>query len=196
MCEDLSSPVNGMIMLMGRTPGSIAMYSCDMGFRLNGEMTRTCQTDGNWSNEEPTCICEHNFLITVHSSGLHPGFWVRGANWEYKIFRSPLVSAWSLLITHGIFHGKFGLFQIWAYPSERAPSKLWIWSLIREPTILVFSAWSPLVSQSHHNYSSTKCLLRTRGGGALPRPLIKCSPDSNNFWHLLMTFNNKCHCNS
>ena len=60
MCEDLSSPVNGMIMLMGRTPGSIAMYSCDMGFRLNGEMTRTCQTDGNWSNEEPTCICEHN----------------------------------------------------------------------------------------------------------------------------------------
>ncbi len=72
MCEELLAPVNGMIMLMGRTPGSIAMYSCDMGFRLNGEITRTCQTDGNWSDEEPTCICKHasillyNYPITIH----------------------------------------------------------------------------------------------------------------------------------
>ncbi len=58
MCEELFSPLNGMIMVMGRTPGSRAMYSCDMGFKLDGEMSRLCQPDGLWSGEEPTCICE------------------------------------------------------------------------------------------------------------------------------------------
>lgn len=57
-CEDLLDPLNGMVMLMGRTPGSMAMYTCEMGFMLEGDMTRTCRPDGEWSGDEPVCICE------------------------------------------------------------------------------------------------------------------------------------------
>ena len=55
----------------GVTNGSIAAYTCNMGYQLIGEdQTRTCMSNGTWSGEEPTCIrmknafpmyiCTHN----------------------------------------------------------------------------------------------------------------------------------------
>ena len=32
-----------------------AVYTCDTGYVLNGNITRTCQEDTNWSGSEPTC---------------------------------------------------------------------------------------------------------------------------------------------
>ena len=66
-CEVLLDPLNGMVMLMGTSSGSMAMYTCVMGFMLEGDMTRTCQLDGEWSGEEPVCICE---LALIYSSSL------------------------------------------------------------------------------------------------------------------------------
>lgn len=36
--------------------GSLAIYMCNLGFSLNGESIRTCQTDGSgWSGNDPKC---------------------------------------------------------------------------------------------------------------------------------------------
>ena len=34
---------------------STATYMCNIGYELNGAMTRTCDADGNWTPAEPTC---------------------------------------------------------------------------------------------------------------------------------------------
>lgn len=49
------NPFNGRVVLMGRTVGSQATYDCNEGFNLEGNETRTCQSDGMWSGNEPTC---------------------------------------------------------------------------------------------------------------------------------------------
>ena len=38
-----------------RTPRGIAFYRCNTGNNLVGSVTRSCQTDGTWSGNAPTC---------------------------------------------------------------------------------------------------------------------------------------------
>lgn len=64
-CPPLSDPQNGMVMEMGRSFGSKAMYSCDLGYMLDGAMTRTCQINGTWSGEEPRCKGKHWLYGTI-----------------------------------------------------------------------------------------------------------------------------------
>lgn len=54
-CPNLPNPANGEVTLTGNTVGSLATYSCDLGFGLVGFSTRICQPTGQWSGEEPTC---------------------------------------------------------------------------------------------------------------------------------------------
>lgn len=54
-CGDLDDPENGEVSLTGTTFGSNATYSCNDGYFLEGESSRVCQSDGNWSGEAPTC---------------------------------------------------------------------------------------------------------------------------------------------
>ena len=42
---------------------SEATYTCDTGFDLLGNNTRTCQADRRWSGEEPLCECELNNMV-------------------------------------------------------------------------------------------------------------------------------------
>ena len=53
------NPANGEVDLDGTTPGSVATYSCGVGFRLNGTSTRTCQMSTEWSESAPTCDCKY-----------------------------------------------------------------------------------------------------------------------------------------
>jgi len=39
----------------GRTIGSVANYSCDAGFTLQGNTVRNCTPDATWDGAEPTC---------------------------------------------------------------------------------------------------------------------------------------------
>ena len=92
-CEELSPPDNGEISLalgpnsLSHGLGSVATYSCDPGYTLVGETTRTCEdtnggtvTTGTWSGTPPhcqgiSCVYEHlmhlipytPFHSTVHS---------------------------------------------------------------------------------------------------------------------------------
>ena len=54
-CDTLSDPANGQVSTSGTTFGETATYSCNTGYNLVGDSTRTCQATGNWSGSEPTC---------------------------------------------------------------------------------------------------------------------------------------------
>ena len=57
-CPSLSPPANGQVDVSGLRPGSLARYSCNPGFSLSGAVIRTCQNNGQWNREAPTCICK------------------------------------------------------------------------------------------------------------------------------------------
>ncbi|XP_064386213.1 sushi, von Willebrand factor type A, EGF and pentraxin domain-containing protein 1-like [Halichondria panicea] len=59
-CPGLTVPANGMISYnMGtvslRPVGTVATYTCDTGYTLNGVSTRTCGSDGVWSGSALIC---------------------------------------------------------------------------------------------------------------------------------------------
>ena len=55
-CGNLSDPANGSVThTAGTTLGQTATYSCNTGYNLVGDSTRTCQATGNWSGSAPTC---------------------------------------------------------------------------------------------------------------------------------------------
>ena len=55
-CGSLTNPANGSVNhTAGTTVGQTATYSCNTGYNLVGNSTRTCQATGNWSGSAPTC---------------------------------------------------------------------------------------------------------------------------------------------
>ena len=67
-CEVLSSPTNGGFSIeagpnsLSGGLGSVATYTCDPGYALEGQGTRTCEdtnggtvTMGTWSGAQPSC---------------------------------------------------------------------------------------------------------------------------------------------
>ena len=54
-CGRIGAPDDGEITLSQTTFGSEATYECDEGFELVGNVTRTCEANGEWSGEEPAC---------------------------------------------------------------------------------------------------------------------------------------------
>ena len=67
-CRELSPPDNGGISVapgpnsLSQGLGSVATYSCDPGYALVGQTTRTCEdtnggtvTTGTWSGTPPYC---------------------------------------------------------------------------------------------------------------------------------------------
>ncbi len=60
-CSDLPSLTNGDIDYGGagstnsRPVNTVATYTCNPGFTLNGGSTRTCGSDGVWSGSTPSC---------------------------------------------------------------------------------------------------------------------------------------------
>lgn len=55
-----------MVMIMDRGVGGMAIYSCEFGFALDGDMTRTCQENGQWTGSAPVCQCK-SFLQNFFS---------------------------------------------------------------------------------------------------------------------------------
>ena len=73
-CGTLTNPANSQVSYTGRTTfGQTATYSCDAGYSLVGNSTRTCQ--GVWSGTEPTChsvLLSFNYYVyNVHTVCVH-----------------------------------------------------------------------------------------------------------------------------
>ncbi len=54
-CTLLETPSNGELDEDGVSFGSEVTYSCDIGYVLSGDTSRTCQPDGNWTGSDPMC---------------------------------------------------------------------------------------------------------------------------------------------
>ena len=55
-CRNLTNPANGQVdHTSGTTFGQTASYSCNTGYKVMGDGTRTCQATGQWSGTAPTC---------------------------------------------------------------------------------------------------------------------------------------------
>ena len=67
-CISLGAPTNGEVTYSSGTTspfnyGTVATFTCNTGFGLIGNMTRTCEGDGSspvglWSEVTPTCVGE------------------------------------------------------------------------------------------------------------------------------------------
>ena len=61
-CGTLTNSTNGQVSYTaGTTFGQTATYSCNTGYTLVGDSTRTCQSTGVWSGSTP--ICQGVFVI-------------------------------------------------------------------------------------------------------------------------------------
>ncbi len=79
--------------------------ACDKGFHMEClEPPLSGLPEGTVLLDPLITYVRYNYacINCIHDRpGLHPGFWVRGANWEYEIFRGGVSLAWSPLIAHG-----------------------------------------------------------------------------------------------
>ena len=70
MCNltDLGSLENGNVIVTDTIFDSVATYSCNSGYALNGDATRRCLGNGTWSGTIPSCVCKlphFNYLMTI-----------------------------------------------------------------------------------------------------------------------------------
>ena len=54
-CDALEPLPNGNYNSVAGRPGDIVMFTCDEGYRLNGDLTRQCNADSLWTGSMPTC---------------------------------------------------------------------------------------------------------------------------------------------
>ena len=77
-CGNLTDPANGQVThTSGTTFKQTATYSCNTGYILVGDSTRTCQATGNWSGSAPTCqgVLLMSNLILILCTYLQQCFW-------------------------------------------------------------------------------------------------------------------------
>ena len=51
----LSNPANGIVAITTAVGELTAIYTCDVGYKLMGDAMLTCQSNGQFSGEEPQC---------------------------------------------------------------------------------------------------------------------------------------------
>ncbi|XP_038149513.1 sushi domain-containing protein 2-like [Cyprinodon tularosa] len=67
-CGWIPPPDNGEKMGTTYTQGAKVQFSCDKGYKLRGSEERTCQSNGKWSGEDPSCVVPSNIAGIVAGS--------------------------------------------------------------------------------------------------------------------------------
>ena len=71
-CGPLSSPTHGSVSAPTTTFGSVATYSCDIGYAITGVATRSCQASATWSDAAPSCSIQM-LTVTINKIGAGTG---------------------------------------------------------------------------------------------------------------------------
>ena len=58
-CSTPKQPNHGTVSYNDTGYNMVVVYKCDEGYSLIGSSTRVCQSNGNWSGEEPVCERKH-----------------------------------------------------------------------------------------------------------------------------------------
>jgi len=67
-CQLLTDPDNGVISCSLGDDGQASLgdtcnYTCNSGYELSGNVSRSCELNGNWSGTEPTCTRSKKLLM-------------------------------------------------------------------------------------------------------------------------------------
>ena len=63
-CDTLSGITNGIISYSSGTAyESVAIYSCNTGYIIQGTSRRTCQADRTWDGSKPNCQSKTLILL-------------------------------------------------------------------------------------------------------------------------------------
>lgn len=54
-CPELPDPPHGQVQLTGRQFNDLAVYTCDDGYQIIGLDQVICNSDGVWSDGQPSC---------------------------------------------------------------------------------------------------------------------------------------------
>ena len=65
-CGSLEDPDNGQVEFSNTTFESTANYTCDLGYSLNEDSSRTCEANGNWSGDPPSCERKLLKYLCIH----------------------------------------------------------------------------------------------------------------------------------
>ena len=66
-CVAPSSLSNGQSNYTSITVGSIVTYTCEAGYKLTGVSRQTCQSNGQWSDSQPSCDRELIYVLVTHT---------------------------------------------------------------------------------------------------------------------------------
>ena len=66
-CNPPNEILNGSVLVLDNDresllPGDMVTYTCDDGYELSGSESRFCLRTGNWSGQDPECICKYKTL--------------------------------------------------------------------------------------------------------------------------------------
>ena len=66
-CPPLTAPDGGTLDLSTTTNGSVARYTCNSGYTIDGPSERECQADETWTGVDPVCNreCIHGNTFAV-----------------------------------------------------------------------------------------------------------------------------------
>ena len=68
-CGGICDPDNGTVLISSSTEGGVATYFCDDGYELEGNTSRECLPDGQWSGNEAVCKgIEHLHIVGMYRS--------------------------------------------------------------------------------------------------------------------------------
>ena len=62
-CGSLKTPSNGRQNSNTDVADSVATFSCDYGFRLDGSAQRSCTNEGNWNGTEAICVGQSVYTV-------------------------------------------------------------------------------------------------------------------------------------
>lgn len=63
-CNPLVPPKNAVVICSaGSNYAAVCTIVCTFGYEISGPSRRSCQEDGSWSNQQPSCVCKFGSIL-------------------------------------------------------------------------------------------------------------------------------------